>query len=380
MQPTAIVDDNALTLLPGGGQRLDALIALIEQARVDLRLLYYIYADDNAGRRVRDALIAAIGRGVRVMLIVDGFGSGTDGDDALMRSLRDGGADVCAFLPRWGRRFLMRNHQKFALADSARAIVGGFNLADDYFADEGPTAWRDLGLLVEGRATHALAGYFDALSQWTKRDRARLRDLQRELRNWSSHPGPLRWLLGGPTRRLSPWARSLRNDLAQARDATFVAAYFAPSPAVLRRLYAIGRTGNARIVTAAKTDNAATIAAARFTYPGLLRRGVRVFEYRPMRLHTKLYVIDDIVHIGSANLDMRSLFLNLEVMLRIEDAGFAAAMRAYVDGEIAQATERHLPEFRGVLSWPARLRHMASYFLVAVLDYNVTRRINLPID
>ena len=85
------------------------------------------------------------------------------------------------------------------------------------------------------------------------------------------------------------------------------------------------------MVTAAKSDNNATIGAARYTYWSLLRRGVEIFEYQPTKLHTKLFVIDDVVHIGSANFDMRSLYLNLEMMLRVEDPGFAAAMRRFVE-------------------------------------------------
>ena len=92
-------------------------------------------------------------------------------------------------------------------------------------------------------------------------------------------------------------------------------------------------------MTAAKSDNHATIAAARFTYGRLLKRGVRMFEYQPAKFHTKLYIADDIVHIGSANFDFRSIYLNLEMMLRVEDPAFAAAMRAFVDGEVAQSVE-----------------------------------------
>src|SRR4029450_12105841 len=93
-----------------------------------------------------------------------------------------------------------------------------------------------------------------------------------------------------------------------------------------------GREGRqARLITASKSDNNATIDAARNTYWGVLKRGVRIYEYRPTKLHTKLFVVDDVVHIGSANFDMRSLFLNLEMMLRVDDKAFAAAMRDFVD-------------------------------------------------
>jgi cardiolipin synthase A/B len=374
------VDGNRLSLLTDGPERLDALVSLIDRAQSSLKLLYYIYADDAAGKRVHNALLAAAARGVMVSLIVDGFGSDADSHHQFFETLKSAGIDVCAFHPRWGRRYLLRNHQKMALADNARAIIGGFNVAADYFAGSGDTAWRDLGLMVEGEAATRLSGYFDTLQAWTKRPKAGMRDLRKALRDWSNPAGNTRWLLGGPVRRLSPWARSVRDDMRTANSLSMIAAYFAPNPAMLRRLDQVGQRGEARIVTASKTDNMATIGAARFTYPGLLRKGVRIFEYAPSRLHTKLILIDDLVYIGSANFDMRSLFLNLEVMLRVADPAFAAHVRAYIDGEIAESVEQHLPDYTGWQTWTAKLRRALSYFVVAVMDYNVARRLNFGAD
>lgn len=378
------VDGNALTVLTRGEERLSALITLIEGARTSLRLLYYIFAHDTSGLRVREAMIDAANRGVAVSLIVDGFGSDTVGDDDFLHPLKEAGVRVCAFIPRWGRRYLLRNHQKLALADERRALIGGFNIADGYFADAdtggGETAWRDLGLRIEGPAAAQLTGYFDTLFDWTGTPKPRMRDLRNALGRWSNPTGAIRWLHGGPLRRLSPWLRAMRDDLMRAKDASLVAAYFAPTLRFTRLIDRIAKRGHARVLTAGKTDNAATIGAARFTFPGLLRKGTRVFEYMPCRLHTKLYIIDNIVHIGSANFDPRSLFLNLEIMLRIEDAEFAGAMRAYVDGEIADARERRLDEFSGIASIPDRIRNALCYFLVAVLDPSVTRRLHMGID
>jgi cardiolipin synthase A/B len=370
------VDGNRLSLLIEGPERLDALVALIDGAQTTMKLLYYIYADDAAGQRIHNAMLAAAARGVKVALIIDGFGSDSSTHDAFFKPLTAAGIDVCAFHPRWGRRYLLRNHQKMAIADDVRAIVGGFNVAADYFAGSGESAWRDLGLMVEGDAAARLSGYFDALQRWTKRAKSRMRDLRTALRHWSNPKGKIGWLLGGPVRQLSPWARSVRDDMKTAKNLSMIAAYFAPNPAMLKRLDQIGQRGQARIVTASKTDNAATIGAARFTYPGLLRKRVRIFEYAPSRLHTKLILIDDLVYIGSANFDMRSLFLNLEVMLRIDDAAFAAHVRAYIDGEIADSLEQFLPDYVGWRTWWAKARRGLSYFVVAVMDYNVARRLN----
>ena len=76
------------------------------------------------------------------------------------------------------------------------------------------------------------------------------------------------------------------------------------------------------------------IAAARHSYSRLLRRHVEIYEYQPAKLHTKLAIVDDVVHIGSSNFDYRSLYINLEIMLRIKDAGFAEAMRGYFEREL----------------------------------------------
>ena len=376
MSEEFVVAENRFALLKGGKERLDALVALIEGATRSLKLLYYIYAEDHAGQRIHQALLGAARRKVVVSLIVDGFGSEAAARDRFFAPLKDAGIDVCAFHPRWGRRYLLRNHQKLALADNARAIVGGFNVAADYFADTGETAWRDLGLAIEGEAATRLSGYFDALQRWTQQPGARMRDLRRALHRWSNPKGTVRWLLGGPVRRLSPWARSVRDDMRSAKNLSMIAAYFAPNPAMLRRLDAIGKRGQARIVTASKTDNMATIGAARFTYPGLLRKGVRIFEYEPSRLHTKLILIDNLVYIGSANFDMRSLFLNLEIMLRVDDRAFADHVRGYIDGEIASSVEQRLADYTGWRTWTTKLRRALSYFVVAVMDYNVARRLN----
>lgn len=383
VQPTFTVDGNRLTLLDTGPRRLDALLDLIASAQHDLRILYYIYADDETGRRVNAALIAAAGRGVTAALVVDGFGSETD--DAFYAPLRAAGISVCRFAPRLGRRYLLRNHQKLALADAdtdrQRIIIGGFNVEDDYFGTPTQAAWRDLGLLIEGPAAGRLAGYFDALHDWLTSPKGKVRPLNRTLAQWSETKGPTRWLIGGPTRRLSPWARAVRDDLRRGKRIDIIAAYFTPSPTILRRLDKAGRRrAKVRVVTASKSDNNATIAAARFTYAGLLRKGVQLFEYQPTKLHTKLYVIDDAVHIGSANFDMRSLFINLELMFRIEDRAFADHVRGYVDGEIARSQPITRAWYKAHTGIVQRVRQFFAYLLIAVVDPGVSRGLNFGID
>jgi cardiolipin synthase len=381
-QRTAIapveVAGNRLTLLEDGPERLDALIGLIDGAEESLRLLYYIWCEDRAGTRLRDALVQAAGRGVKVAVLVDGFGA-ANASEAFFQPLAEAGARFCRFVPRYGRRYLLRNHQKLALADGRRVIIGGFNISDDYFGTIEQGAWRDLGLLVEGDSVDCLVGYFEALFDWAHRPEARIRDLRGLLQQNSVTQGRLHWLFGGPTRRLSPWARAVRRDMKRARRLDIIAAYFAPGPVLMRRTGNVARRrggGGVRVIVPSKTDHQASVGAARHTYWALLKRGSRVFEYAASKLHTKLFVLDDVVHIGSANFDMRSLFLNLEMMLRIEDPGFAGAMRRYVDGEVADSVEITLEAHRAQRTWFNRLRWGLAYFLVAIADYRIAHRLN----
>ena len=377
-EPMFEVAGNRLTLLSQGRQAFDALIALIDGAKTSLRLLYYIYSEDEAGNRVRAALLAAAARGVRVSLIIDGFGSSSK--SAFFMPLEAAGADVCRFIPRFGRRYLLRNHQKLALADEARVIIGGFNIENDYFGDPARGAWRDLGALIEGPAATRLVGYYDALARWSHRPKPRMRDLRRALHKWSEPEGAVRWLFGGPTRRLSPWARAVKNDMQAARRVSMIAAYFAPSPAMLRRLEAVARRGSTRIITPARSDSNAMIAAARHCYARLLRRGVEIHEYQPTKLHTKLFIAEDAVHLGSANFDMRSLYLNLELMLRIDDPAFAAHCRRYFESELAQSRRITREAHHEASNWLRRLQWGLAYFVVAVLDNRLTRRLNFGLD
>ncbi|HVF38120.1 MAG TPA: phosphatidylserine/phosphatidylglycerophosphate/cardiolipin synthase family protein [Sphingomicrobium sp.] len=368
------VDGNRLTLLTEGPPRLDALLALIDGAGQSVRLLYYIYKDDHSGTLIYLAIERALERGVAVSLLIDSFGAYTP--DEFFTPLVAKGLTYCRFHPTFGRRYLIRNHQKLAMADDRIVLIGGFNIEDSYFGTIEDGAWRDLGLLVEGPAVARLLPYYDQLIAWAQTRGAKIRALNRIIHRYSECHGPVQWTFGGPTRGLSPWAMATSRDLLSCRNVEMIAAYFAPTWAMLRRIGRVGRRGRARIITAAKSDNRATIAAARYTYKNLLRRGVEIFEYQPTKLHSKLMVLDDIVHIGSSNFDIRGLYLNLEMMLRVDDAAFAAMIRNYFEGEIANSEAITAEVHRQRSGWVTRLVRAISFFLVTSADYTLTRRLN----
>jgi cardiolipin synthase len=364
-----------LTFYADGKDRLDALIALIDSAQLSLRMCFYIFAEDASGRLVRDALTSAARRGVRVSVMVDEFGAAVR--PSFFAAMCEAGGSFSCFSPRWSQRYLIRNHQKIVIADGKVAIIGGFNVEDDYFAPAAQNGWNDLGITIEGSAVARLSEWFDQLDAWTSDPRAQWRTIRRMIRQWDPGDGPVRVLIGGPTRNLSGWARSVRRDLLGARRLDMLMAYFSPSNRAMRAIGRVARRDGARLIFAGKSDNGATIGATRSLYDYLLKRRAEIYEFEACKLHTKLIVIDDKSYFGSANFDMRSLFLNLEVMLRIEDKALAERLSDYIARHVP-ASEHITPSLhkkRGTLL--NRIRWNLSWFLVAVVDYTVSRRLNL---
>jgi len=371
---TAEIAGNRLELIDSGEARLELLLRLIAGAQESIRMLMYMFNADHAGDRVRDALVAAARRGVEVKLLVDGFGSGAPPD--FFAGVDEAGGKHCVFIPSYGRRYFVRDHQKLIVIDGETAIIGGANIDDTYLTDTGPRHWRDLWLRIDGPEVAMPTRYFDSIFRWSLRPNAKFRSLRRIIGEYSEWRGPLQWKFGGPLSMRNSWWRSIGADMRRGHDLAMIFAYFAPPGAMLRRIGRLGMRGRVRIITAAKSDNNATIAAARHSYSRLLRRHVQMYEYQPAKLHTKLAIVDDIVHIGSSNFDYRSLYINLEIMLRIKDAGFANAVRAYFEGEI-ENSKWITPEFHKRRSNPwRRLKWAISHYLVNIMDYTVTRRLN----
>ena len=370
----ADIAGNIVTLIESGECRRQAILDLVAGAQNSLKLLFYMFNPDQVGEKVRDALVDAATRGVAVKLLIDGFGSATPPD--FFGPLDRAGGEYCVFNPSYGRRYFVRNHQKLAVSDDRVVIIGGANIDDTYMSDHGAAHWRDLWLRIEGPEALPASHYFDSLFRWSTRKGAKMRSLRRLLGEYTEWRGPLQWKFSGPLSMRNSWWRTIGRDIKRGRTLDMVFAYFAPSGGMLRRIGGIGMRGHARIVTAAKSDNNATIAAARHCYSRLLRRHVQMYEYQRAKLHTKLAIVDDIVHIGSSNFDFRSLYINCEIMLRIKDARFAAMMRKYVDGEVEDSCWISPAVHKKRANLWRRIKWAVSHFLVTSMDYTVTRRLN----
>lgn len=369
------VAGHQLHLVHDPEDRLRAVLCLIDSARKSIRMFSYMFCADGSGDEVLAALIAAAKRGVNVQLIIDSFGS-ADTKHSYFDTLVAAGGSYHCFSSRWGLGYFVRNHQKILIIDEAFALVGGFNISDYYFNRKGDDSWEDLGVVVSGPEVPHLVEYYDRLDHLSEGGRIKFRAMRRLIREWRPGDGAVQWLLGGPTNRISPLGLVLKRALEKAKRVDIVAAYFSPSQTILRRIAKVTKLGEgSRLIMAGKTDNGATIGAARSLYRYLLRRKARIYEFQPRPLHMKLFVIDDCVYIGSANLDVRSLFINMEIMVRISDRKFAAHVLRLIDGLVEQSEEQTPALLKQRDNAWTRFKSGIAYFLVNSVDYSIGRRI-----
>jgi cardiolipin synthase len=363
-----------LSFQTNGPERLKALLGLIEGARERLKVAFYIFATDECAARVRDALVAAARRGVEVRVILDSFGAAAD--QTFFAPMIEAGGHFCRFIPKWSRRYLIRNHQKIVVADGRVAMLGGFNVENSYFAPPEDDGWVDLGFTIEGPAVERVEAWFDELEAWTANPRGQFLAIRRMVRLWDGGRGPVQLLIGGPATGLSSWARKVSHELLEGERLEMMMAYFSPPRRLQKRMHTIARRGHTRLVFPARSDHPVPRYASRALYRKLLQAGARIWEFQPCRLHTKLIVIDDTVYLGSANFDLRSLYLNLEIVLRVEDAALAERMREFVAWHLPASLEITPALHAERATWLNRLYWRACWFLVSMVDYTVSRRLN----
>ena len=366
------------TFYPHGQDRLTALIDLIGGANETLQVSYYLFDSDPSGTKVRDALVDAATRGVAVELIVDDFGN--DAGAEFFEPLTVAGGSFAIFSPKWGTRYLVRNHQKFVIADGARVMTGGANVSDHYFATPADNGWCDLSVTIKGAVVKQFSRWFGLLKAWVENEAsgrtAKLRQLRDIVKDWDGgadgEESSVRLLVGGPLVRKGHWAWQLRKDLVVAKRLDTVSAYFSPPRSFRNQMAKVARRGEVRMVMAGKSDIGAAIDMARLLYKRLLKAGATIFEFQPCKLHMKLMVVDDASYVGSANLDKRSFRINVELMVRIDDAALAAELRGLID-HMEAASMPITPEwYANKATFFNRLKWRGAYWM-SLADYRVSK-------
>jgi cardiolipin synthase A/B len=346
-------------------------LADISAARESIRLETYIFAAGTPGDDIRAALLAAVRRGVKVKVLTDGFGSMELPDDYWKELIAAGGEHKTFNAFRF-QRMSFRDHRKLLVCDSHVAILGGFNIAGEQMGDGVIRGWRDLGLRLTGGLVADLGASFDKMFELAEVRQGHLLRLRRPFLYRWRHPTDktaARLLTSGPGRWVSPIRKLLKSDLLRAHNVRIISAYFLPPYRIIRALRRVSRRGgDVRIITAGKTDVKLARFAGRSLYHRFLHSRIRVLEYEAQILHSKLIVIDNAVYIGSANMDRRSLTINYELLVRIEDTRLADEARQIFDGYLPHCRViEHDSWIKSRSVWE-KLAERFSRFVLAYLD------------
>ena len=326
-------EGNRVRLLENGEAFFPATLAAIATAEREVLLETFILFEDAVGMALQQALVDTARRGVRVHVMVDGYGSPKFSPEFLARLL-DAGVTLRVFDPHPGVlglrvNLFRRMHRKLLVVDGVRAFVGGINFCAEHLADFGAEAKQDYAVEVEGPVVADILSFVRA---------AVASDGTGE--HWRHPAGASRDPAGTATAMFLPRDNGSRGDaiedeyrraIAAARCEIVVAnAYFFPGLGFLRALRQAARRGvRVVLVLQGEPDTRIARTAARLLYRRLLDDGIRVFEYCRRPFHGKVAVIDRRwATVGSSNLDPLSLSLNLEANLFVRDSGFAGDLHA----------------------------------------------------
>ena len=353
--------------LRSGEDALNAMLGAIKQARWSVRLETYIFHAGPVAEQFREALLQARARGVKVQLLIDALGS-ISLSTAFWDPLVKAGGEFAWFNPISVKRWSYRDHRKLMVVDDRVAYVGGFNIADEYKGDGVTSGWRDLGLSVTGPVVDELARSFDSFFARAAFRHRRLQRLRKaankvtEGRNW-------KLVLSGPGRHHGELRRTLGQDLAHARQVRIICAYFLPTWRLRKELLRVcKRGGRVQLILAGKTDVTLSQLASRRLYRMLMRSGVEIYEYQPQILHAKLFIFDDIIYVGSANLDVRSLRINYELIVRITDSKLAKEAVEMFDNDLQYCKKIDPASWRKSRTFWNKLKEDWAYFVLAKVD------------
>jgi len=354
---------NRLELLADYEQGIGRLVDDIRAAQRSIHLLYYIFADDEVGRAVGQALAAAVQRGVSVRLLMDSMGS-RPSFRRLVPELRAQGIEVVELLRpglfnRNSARFDLRNHRKIAVIDGRIGYTGSQNIVSAH-ANAGLTN-EELVVRCEGPVVQQLHAVL--LADRMFEGCPPVGDATLFAPPVSAGPSPAQVVPTGPG-YLEPDIEQVMVSLiyGAARRIVLVSPYFIPDTVFLRAIRLAARRGvEVNLVVSRRSNKRVVQFAQESFYDELLDAGVRIHLYRGF-LHAKHHTFDDDIALaGSSNLDIRSFALNQEVSVLVYDrsvvADFLRLQERYMAGsDLLDAHDwRQRPQWRRLLQNVSRL-------------------------
>lgn len=376
------VAKNQLMLLKNGAAFFPQLCADIEAAQHSIYLETYIFAADETGRMVAEALKSAAARGVVVRVMLDGFGS-AELPSPWLDELRAAKVEVQWFrreispftLRRSRMRRLRRLHRKLAVMDGEVAFVTGINIINDISSGDDFSSPRlDYSVRVQG----VMAGEIQATTRrlWGVVSWANFRRRGKEIRRFvlerdkqAVAPGITLVLRDNLRHRHDIEGAYLQAIAGAQREVIIANAYFLPGRDFRQALIqAVQRGVRVVLLLQGRVEYRVQHYATHALYDQLLAAGIEIYEYQPSYLHAKVAVVDGLwATVGSSNIDPFSLMLALEANLAVQDAGFAGELHASLLAAIAGDAVRVGDRYGVKRNWIDRLVSRVSYSIVRLL-------------
>lgn len=321
--------DNHVDLFIDGIDKFEHLLRDIEQAQDHVHMEYFAYEDKRLGTVLRDYLIAAAQRGVKVKLLVDGWGSiGTK--DEFFKPLKEAGATVGRFFP-YITQVNYRNHRKIAIIDGKIGYVGGFNIGDEYLGLNPKMGyWRDNHLRIVGPAVHSLQNRF--LMDWNSQFKNNKETYQVEYFPHMEKQGniDIQVIASGPDSDHEQIKMVYLKMINMAKEEIIIQTpYYIPDDAIHEALKLALNSGvKLRMQIPNKPDHMLVYWGTYSFVAELMQLGATIEIYDNGFMHAKTIVVDGkITSIGSANFDIRSLHLNFEINAVMYSEEFAQYVR-----------------------------------------------------
>lgn len=336
-------EGNRIDSLRNGNAIFPAMLEAIESATSTIDLLTFVYWTGDIADRFAEALGAAATRGVRVRVLLDGWGA-LPMEDRLVTLMEEAGVDVRWFRPvsRWKAfwKLTHRTHRKVLICDHAVAFTGGVGIGKEWEGDaRNPDEWRDTHFRIRGPAVRGLHSAF--VGNWL--EVAPEDGAITELPDVIPRAGtiPIQVIRSTASVSWSDLATLLRRLLLMANESIWISTpYFVPDEATARLLIRAAEAGvDVRVLLPGPyTDQRVAQVAGEAVYEDLLEGGVQLYEYQPTMIHQKITVVDSlIVSVGSGNLNHRSLLQDDEIQLTVTDPEFAGRMRSLLTTDLESA-------------------------------------------
>ena len=378
MKKLDFVEDNHSHLLCNGDEYFPRLEAAIDGAHVEIHLETYIFEYDAVGRRIAEALMRAVQRGVSVYLLLDGFGS-QNLSQQFIRNLLNAGIKVLIFRPEFifsmpRRHRLRRMHRKLTVIDAQTAFIGGINIIDDRHNPEHLLPRFDYAIVIQGpllATIHKAAKHLWMIVAWAhlKKRWTNRTDIKPSDKPSGNQKAAL--VIRDNWRHRHDIEHAYLDAINQAKSEIIIAnAYFLPGRKFSHALKNAARRGvRVELLLQGRIEYFLQHHATQALYENLSKAGVIIYEYNRSYLHAKVAVIDQYwATVGSSNIDPFSLLLAREANVIIEDHRFAHQLRASLKTAIAQESTPVTAASKHIYSWHSYILNWFSFYIVRIMQ------------